>query len=171
MHRALIAGALVLGLVAGGCARYVSVGTDTVGPGYVTGGGEWNGGGGITVVVRIFERGGATVVCGAWTTDIQPVMDMGVNDEVIETGSIYAGGTRLVMNLGFMARVPYADNITGEQAECVASPVPWRAEFADTGPRVRIPRVVFPADGGDEDSGGGGSPLIFRETTRPDIVR
>ena len=170
MHRALIAGALVLGLVAGGCARYVGVGTDRVGPGYVTGGGEWNGGGGITVVVRIFERGGATVVCGAWTTDIQPVMDMGVNDEVIETGSIYAGGTRLVMNLNFMARVPYADNITGEQAECVASPVPWRAEFADTGPRVRIPRVVFPGNGGDEDGGGGGSPTIFRQTSRPDIV-
>ena len=71
MFRALICGALVLGLVAGGCTQHPSVGTDTVGPGYVTGGGEWNSGGGVTVVVRIFERGGATVVCGAWTTDRQ----------------------------------------------------------------------------------------------------
>ena len=140
------------------------------GTGYVTGGGEWNGGGGITVVVRIFERGGATVVCGAWTTDIQPVMDMGVNDEVIETGSIYAGGTRLVMNLNFMARVPYANNITGEQAECVASPVPWRAEFADTGPRVRIPRAVFHGDGRDEAGCCGGSPTLVPQPTRPERV-
>ena len=42
MFRALICGALVLGFVAGGCARYASVGTDSVGPGYATGGGEWN---------------------------------------------------------------------------------------------------------------------------------
>ncbi|MHA1108369.1 MAG: hypothetical protein ACTSQV_04545, partial [Alphaproteobacteria bacterium] len=107
----------------------------------------------------------------AWTTDKQPVMDMGVKHDVIEAGSIYTGGTRLVMNLDFMTRVPYADNIAGGQAGCVLSPVPWRAEFAETGPRVRIPRMVFPGDGGDEDSGGGGSPLIFRQTTRPDIVR
>jgi len=170
MNRALVGGALALGLVAGGCARPVDAGTDKVGPGYVTGGGEWNGGGGITVVVRLFERGGATVVCGAWTTDIQPVMDMGINHDVIETGSIYAGATRLVMNLDFMARVPYADNITGDQAGCVASAVPWRAEFAEVGPHVRFPRVVFHGDGGGEDSAGGGSPTIFRQTDRPDIV-
>jgi hypothetical protein len=75
------------------------------------------------------------------------------------------------MNLDFMARVPYADNITGVQANCVASTVPWQAEFAEEGPRLRFPRLAFPGGGGDEQSGGGGSPLIFRETTRPDIVR
>ncbi len=171
MCRALISGALVLGLVAGGCTRQPSVGTDTVGPGYVTGGGKWNSGGGVTVVVRIFERGGVTVVCGAWTTDQQSVLSINRNTDVIETGSIYAGNTRLVMNLGFMARVPYADNITGAQAECVASTVPWRPIFAEKGPRVRFPRMAFPGGGGDEESGGGGSPLIFRQTVRPDIVR
>ena len=171
MNRALIAGALVLGLVAGGCTRQTSVGTDTVGPGYVTGGGEWNSGGGITVVARAFERGGATVVCGAWTTDRQSVLSINQNDDAMETGSVYAGNTRLVMNLAFMARVPYADNISGAQANCVASTVPWRAEFAEKGPRLRFPRLVFSGGGGDEKSGGGGSPLIFRETARPDIVR
>ncbi len=171
MNRALIFGALVLGLVAGGCTRPSGVGTDTVGPGYVTGGGEWNSGGGITVVARAFERGGATVVCGAWTTDRQSVLSINQNDDAMETGSVYAGNTRLVMNLAFMARVPYADNISGAQANCVASTVPWRAEFAEKGPRLRFPRLVFPGGGGDEKSGGGGSPLIFRETARPDIVR
>ena len=171
MYRALICGALVLGLVAGGCTQHAGVGTDTVGPGYVTGGGEWNSGGGITVVVRAFERGGVTVVCGAWTTDRQSVLSLNMNHDAMETGSVYAGNTRLVMNLAFMARLPYADNISGAQANCVASSVPWRAEFAEQGPRLRFPRLAFPGGGGDEDSGGGGSPLIFRETTRPDIVR
>ena len=49
MYRALLGGALVLGLVAGGCTPHASVGADPVGPGYVSGGGEWNSGGGVTV--------------------------------------------------------------------------------------------------------------------------
>ena len=171
MFRALICGALLSGLVAGGCTRHTSVGTDTVGPGYVTGGGEWNSGGGITAVVRAFERGGATVVCGAWATDRQSVLSINRNEDAMEIGSVYAGNTRLVMNLAFMARVPYADNISGTQANCVASPVPWRAEFAAQEPRLRFPRLAFPADGGDEVNAGGGGALIFRETARPDIVR
>ncbi len=142
MHRALLSGALVLGLVAGGCTQHPSVGTDTVGPGYVTGGGEWNTGGGVTAVVRVVERDGATVVCGAWATDQQSVLTINLNEDAIETGSIYAANTRLVQNLGFMARVPYSDKISGAQARCVASPVPWRAEFAEEGPRLRFPRLV-----------------------------
>ena len=171
MFRALICATLVLGLVAGGCTQHASVGTDSVGPGYATGGGEWNSGGGITVVARAFERGGATVVCGAWATDRQSVLSLHMNRDVMQTASVYIGRTRIVQNLDFMARLPYSDNISGAQANCVASSVPWRAEFAENGPRLRFPRVAYPGGGGDVESGGGGSPLIFRETTRPDIVR
>ncbi len=171
MFRALIAGALVLGLVAGGCTRQPGVGTDTVGPGYVTGGGEWNSGGGITAVARAFERGGATVVCGAWATDRQSVLSLNMNSDVMETGSVYIGRKRIVQNLAFMARVPYADNISGAQANCVASSVPWRAEFAEEGARLRFPRVAYPPDGGDEDGSGGGDALVFRETPRLEIIR
>ncbi len=162
---------LGIGLAVAACTRFTDVGTDTIGPGYTTGGGEWNSGGGITAVARAFERGAATVVCGAWATDRQSVLSAHMNYDVMETGSVYIGRTRIVQNLVFMARVPYSDNISGAQANCVASSVPWRAEFAEKGPRLRFPRLAFPADGGDEDSGGGGSPLIFRETARPDIVR
>jgi len=157
--------------VAGGCAQHTSVGTEPVGPGYVTGGGKWNSGGGVTAVVRIFGRGGVTVVCGAWTTDQQSVLSINQNDDAIETGSVYAGSTRLVMNLAFMPWVPYAENISGAPANCVASTVPWREEFAEQGPRLRFPRLTFPGGGGDENGGGGGSPLVFRQTVRPDIVR
>ncbi len=153
------------------CTRYADVGTDSIGPGYATGGGEWNSGGGITAVARAFERGGATVVCGAWATDQQSVLSANMNHDVMQTASVYIGRTRIVQNLGFMARVPYSDNISGAQANCVASSVPWRAEFAENGPRLRFPRVAYPLDGGDEDSGGGGDSLIFRETARPEIVR
>lgn len=160
-----------LALLAVACTRFATVGTDVIGPGYAIGGGEWNSGGGITIAVRAFERGGATVVCGAWTTDRQSVLSVSQNRDVMEAGSVYIGRTRIVHNLAFMARIPYSDNITGSQANCVASSVPWRAEFAETGPHTRIPRMSFGAEGGDEDSGGGGDPLRFRETERPDIIR
>ena len=39
---------LLLGLIAAACTAYTSAGTDRVAPGYVTGGGEWNTGGGIS---------------------------------------------------------------------------------------------------------------------------
>ncbi len=168
----LLRGAVLgIGLAVAACTRFTDVGTDTIGPGYATGGGEWNSGGGITAVARAFERGGATVVCGAWATDRQSVLSANMNYNVMETGSVYIGRTRIVQNLVFMARVPYSDNISGAQANCVASSVPWLAEFAEMGPRLRFPRVVFPADGGDEPHGGGGSSLVFRETARPEIIR
>jgi hypothetical protein len=140
-----------LALLAMACTRFATVGTDIIGPGYVTGGGEWNSGGGITIVVS--------------------VLSVNQNRDVMEAGSVYIGRTRIVHNLAFMARIPYSDNITGSQANCVASAVPWRKEFAETGPRTRIPRMAFGAEGGDEDSGGGGDILRFRETERPDIIR
>lgn len=157
-----------LALAAAGCARHAEVGTATVGPDYVAGGGEWNTGGGITTAVRVFEQDGATMVCGAWATDRQSVMSAGKNDGVIEAASVYAGGKRLVHNLSFMPRASGAGNLAGAQANCVRSSVPWRAEFAQGEPRVRIPRIVH-AEVADE-GGGGGSMLIFRETRRPDIV-
>ncbi len=166
----LRAAVLGIGLAVVACTRYADVGTDTVGPGYATGGGEWNSGGGITAVARAFERGGATVVCGAWATDRQSVLSANRNHDVMETGSVYISRIRIVQNLGFMARVPYSDNISGEQANCVASSVPWSVEFAGKGPRLRFPRVAYPAGGGDEVHGGGGDSLIFRQTERPEII-
>ncbi len=161
---------LGIALVVAACTRFADVGSDTVGPGYATGGGEWNSGGGITVVVRAFERDDATVVCGAWATDRQSVLSANMNHDVMQTASVYIGRTRIVQNLVFMARVPYSDNISGAQASCVASSVPWRAEFAETAPRIRVPRLAYP-DAGDDEPVGGGYGLIFRETNRPEIIR
>lgn len=166
MTRGLLVTILAFALAA--CARYSDVEPASVGPGYVTGGGTWNTGGGITTAVQIRERDGKTVVCGAWTTDQQSVLTHGRNDDVMEVASVYAGGTRLVQNLGFMARARYSENITGAQANCVRSSVNWRPEFAETGPRVRIPRIAFTEVGDDTDAGG--SSVVFREAPRPDIV-
>jgi hypothetical protein len=64
--------ALIFLFFATGCGlRLEPAGTDAIAPGYVTGGGEWDSGGGVTAVARVFGRGGRTIVCGAWMTDNQ----------------------------------------------------------------------------------------------------
>lgn len=162
MSRRLLVLALTL---AAACARYGEAGFDSVGPGYAVGGGEWNTGGGITAVARVLERDGRTVVCGAWTTDRQSTLSAPLNYGVMEAGSVYAAGTRLVQNLSFMAEVPEPDDLAGAEASCVTSSVPWRAEFGAAEARLRFPRLAYL----DDDEMGG--QIVFRETARPDPLR
>ena len=151
------------------CARGEPAGFDTVGSGYSVGGGQWKTGGGLTVAVRAFERGGRTLVCGAWATDRQAVMTERYNRDVMEVGSIYLDGERLVQNLAFMPRVRRPDDLAGSEARCVTSPVSWRPGFAEAAPRVRFPRYAVSGDD-DEDSGATSGPLVFREAARPDVL-
>lgn len=162
MARSGSIGLIVLALSA--CTRYAEVDPDRVGPGYVTGGGEWNTGGGISVAVRAEERGGVTVICGAWTTDRQSALSSELNESVVEAGSIYLGGRRVVQNLSFMPRVAYRKDLTGAPARCVASPLPWEAGFTAAAPVVRLPRMSFVMDSDFPD------PVTFRPGPRPALV-
>ena len=148
-----------------GCATVTSVGTDPIDSRYSVGGGEWSSGGGITIAARAFERNGVTVICGAWTMDRQSVVTSELNDAVLEAGSVFLDGDRAVQNLSFMRLVRYSDNIAGEQANCVASVRPWKAEYAAVPARVRIPRMAFPLDADT------GNFAVFRETQRAEIIR
>ncbi len=159
----LVRCAAVLALV--GCATVTSVGTDPIDSRYSVGGGEWSSGGGITIAARAFERNGVTVICGAWTMDRQSVVTSELNDFVLEAGSIFLDGDRAVSNLSFMRLVRYSDNITGEQANCVASGLPWKADYAAAPARVRIPRMAFTLDLRPVNR------VVFRETPRAEIIR
>jgi hypothetical protein len=63
-----------------------------------------------------------------------------------------------------MAEVPYFENIAGAQANCVASDLPWRAEYADTTPRVRLPPLRFTI------SRTANQQVWFRPGRRPSII-
>jgi len=153
------------GLVLVGCATATSVGTDPIDPRYSLGGGQWDSGGGITIVARAFERNGVTVVCGAWTMDRQSVMSSDFNGNVMEAGSVFLDGDRAVQNLSFMRQLPYADNIAGKQANCVASSLPWKADYATAPARIRMPRMAFVLDADPMHV------VKFRETQRAEIIR
>ena len=153
------------GLAFVGCATVTSVGTDPIDSRYSVGGGEWSSGGGITIAARAFERNEVTVICGAWTMDRQSVVTSELNDFVLEAGSIFLDGDRAVQNLSFMRLVRYSDNIAGEQANCVAAGLPWKADYDAAPARVRIPRMAFAQGDLPENF------LVFRETPRAEIIR
>jgi hypothetical protein len=155
--------AVALALV--GCATVPSVGTDPIDLRYSIGGGQWDSGRGITVVARAFERNGVTVICGAWTIDSQSGLTRDYNDDVLEAGSVFLDGDRAVQNLSFMRLVPYSDNIAGEQANCVAASLPWKADYVAVPTRVRIPRMAFRLDEETRDF------VVFRETNRAEIIQ
>ncbi len=104
-------------------------------------------------------------ICGAWTMDRQSVVTSDLNENVLEAGSVFLDGDRAVQNLSFMRLVPYSDNIADEQANCVATGRPWKANYATAPARVRMPRMVFPLD---EETG---DFVVFRETHRAEIIR
>jgi len=155
---------LVLALGAVACTRFADVGADRVGTGYVTGGGEWSSGGGITIAARAFERNGETVICGAWATDPQSALTANLNDDVLAAGSVYLGRTRAAHDLGFMARVGYRPDLTGARANCIAAGLPWRPEYAETGPLVRLPDMSFPVSRLPKHL------VTFRQAARPEAV-
>ena len=153
-------------LALAGCTTATPVGTDPIDSRYSVGGGEWNSGGGITIVARAFERNGVAVICGAWTMDRQSGMTSELNNDVLAAGSVFLDGDRAVQNLSFMRRVPYSDNIAGEQANCVATGLSWKADYTTSPARVRLPRMVF--EGLDAEMG---EFVKFRETRRAAIIR
>ncbi len=153
------------GLALAGCATVTPVGTDPIDLRYSVGGGQWNSGRGITVVARAFERNGVAVICGAWTIDSQSGLTRDYNDDVLEAGSVFLDGDRAVQNLSFMRRVPYSDNIAGEQANCVATGLPWKADYDAAPARIRMPRMAFVLDADPMHV------VKFRETQRAAIIR
>lgn len=159
-------------LLLGACVGAQVAGTDTVGPGYVTGGGEWNTGGGISAVVRVLPRDGRVAVCGAWTTDRQSAVSLLFNEDVMAAASVYLAGSRLVQNLTFMARYPEGtETLRGRSARCALTALTWQPRFAAAHPVLRFPRMVFPQDGGDAMTAGSGDSVVFRQTERPDMTR
>ena len=162
---------LVLGLAAA-CATYAPASFDTVGPAYVTGGGIWNTGGGISAVVRVKQQDGATLVCGAWATDRQSTLSIEYNEQVMQAASVFIAGRRLAHGLGFMQRVRGADNISGAEARCVVSGLPWQPDFATAEPELRFPLMAW-RENGDRGPFGfaSGYRVVFRQTPRADIAR
>jgi hypothetical protein len=98
--------------------------------------------------------------------DRQSGMTRELNNDVLEAGSVFLGGDRAVQNLSFMRLVPYSDNIAGEQANCVATGLPWKADYTVVPARVRLPRMVFEGLSAEM-----GELVKFRETRRTAIIR
>ena len=169
---------LALALLIGCAPRLEPAGTDTIAPGYAVGGGEWDSGGGITAVARIFEQDGQTIVCGAWMTDRQSALSTLYNEDIVAAGSIFAGRIQIAQNLWFMRRLPYSQSLSGEPANCAYSGLRWTAALSTAPVRIRFPRLSFGGGsigglgvGGVGVGPGSGDRVTFREGPRPHPIR
>lgn len=138
-----VAAALLLAACAAGGQP---AGTGTAGPGHVTAGGSWNSGPTLAVIAKAEERGGKVAVCGAWTKDYDTPTEFLYDRQVLEIASAELGGERLVSNLGFFPRVPWAADLTGAGTGCAVTGTPWRAGFAAMPVAIVLPRVRFADD-------------------------
>lgn len=147
------------------CTQYAGVDPGRLGPGYVTGGGAWDSGGGISIAARAEPRGGATVICGAWTTDRQSVLSANLNENVVSAGEIRLGGRVAVHDLSFMPRLRYRPDLTGAPAACVVTRLPWQEAYAAEGPEIVLPPMRFVIDTDSVNT------VSFRAGPRDSIVR
>jgi hypothetical protein len=124
--------------------------------------GSFNTGGGIMLRAGLREVGGELAVCGAWSRDRQSGLSHFLNDDVLSSGIVFAGGDRLVQNLTFMTEVTTTDAMpdAGALAACVGTGRAWTLEDATRAVSIRLPQRRF-TDECDED---GCMPVVFRQT-------
>lgn len=145
------------------CVRLpASLGGERVGPAYHAGGGVWEDGGAVVILVRTFEQAGRVAFCGAWSAHSNSTRTLFLNDYVAEVAVLRLAGDRIQQGLGMLPEARYRPDMTGAAARCYLTDRPWSAAYAQAAPEIRIPRLQF--DEGDDDRFGGGNTVAFRQT-------
>lgn len=112
-------------------------------------GGTYSTGGGITIASTFRNVGGQTALCGLWSESaVQTPYSKGVAPQVLSSGAVYLDDQRLLSDLDFFRKIPATTDYTAVQAPCAVSDLPWRPDYADRVPDIRLPRQVVYADRG-----------------------
>jgi hypothetical protein len=135
--------------------------TEAVGPAYHAGGGQWDDGGAVVILVRTFEREGRVAFCGTWTAHSNSTRTLLLNDYVANVALLRLAGDRIHQGLGMLPEARYRPDMSGATARCYLTDQPWRAAYADADPEIRIPRLQFHE--GDGHGFGGGDTVVFRQ--------
>lgn len=152
-------------LALGACAIPTTEGPSlTLGPEPAIGAGLFNTGGGLVVAAEAREIDGRLGVCGAWASGRQSVLSKQGNAQVLESASIYVGGTRVLHGLGGLPRTSLDAGFAGARAHCVVSAEPWQPAFAQAPVAVRLPRQIIENESDGNLLNGGGLIVRFRQT-------
>ncbi len=128
-------------------------------------GGTYSTGGGLTVAVSLLGHQGKTLVCGVWAlSPQQSVLSKHGERRVLDSGSIFVDGKRLVHGFLFMNKVEPSADYTGQEAGCVLTKRPWVEGDEDTKAKIRIPQQVVQNEAGGNPGEPGGFIVIFKQT-------
>ena len=133
---------------------------------YTVGGGEWDDGSHLYVLVRIFQERDRVALCGAWTTAGTTVQSLFRNENVIETGVLQIDNDWIMQGFQILPQVEFAEDMTGKPARCHTTEAPWKDSYARSKPVVRFARQPF-SDGGDKKT----DAFVFRQTPVVRIIR
>ena len=134
---------------------------EAVGPGYHAGGGQWDDGGAVVILVRTFEQAGRVGFCGAWTAHSNSTRTLLLNDYVAGAAVLRLAGDRIQRGLGILPEARHRPDMTGAAARCYLTERPWRPDYAGAEPQIRIARLQFYE--GEGRGPGGGDTVVFRE--------
>jgi hypothetical protein len=153
--------AVALALV--GCvALPPPLGTESVTSAYAAGGGQWDDGATVIILVRAFEQDGRVAFCGVWTAHANSTRTLLYNGQVPGVAVLRLAGDRIHQGLGILPEARYRPDMTGATARCYLTDHPWRAAYAAAVPEIRIPRLQF--DEGNDEGFGLGDTVVFRQT-------
>ncbi len=166
MTTAIASIALLAGIMAG-CTSFTDPQRgETIDSLYTVGGGEWDDGSQVYVLVRTFKEGDRVGLCGAWTTSGTTAQSLFKNEDVIETGVLQIDGDWILQGFDILPKAAFADDMTGKPAGCHVTQRPWKTNYANVKPTVRFARLPFP-DSGNLPS----DTFVFRQTPVVRIIR
>lgn len=133
---------------------------------YTVGGGEWDDGSQLYVLIRIFQEQDRVALCGAWTTAGTTVQSLFKNENVIETGVLQIEDDWIMQGFQILPQVDFADDMTGKPARCHTTEARWKESYARAKPTIRFARQPF-TEGGDKQT----DAFVFRQAPVLRIIR
>ena len=133
------------------------IGAESVTNAYSAGGGKFDDGAAVIILIRTFEQQGRVAYCGVRTNQGPTGRTIPLNDLVPGAAILYLAGDRVHQGFENLPELPFRDNMTGAPTRCFVSDRAWESDYADAAPVLVFPRMVFDAD---EE---GGDIVIFRQ--------
>lgn len=122
------------------------IGTEAVSDAYSAGGGKFDDGASVIMLLRTFEQDGRVAFCGVRTGQGPTGRTIFLNDLVPGVAVLYLDGDRIHQGFRMLPEARYRDDMTGATARCFVTDRPWRADYAEAEPLLRIARLQFDHD-------------------------
>jgi hypothetical protein len=107
---------------------------------FTTAGFRWDSGGAMYVFLTARQSRGRVEVCAARMVTKGAPITYRYNDNMLDSGSVFVGGDRVLTGLAFANALEETDNLLGKPANCRLSSAAWKPEYDGARVEFVIPR-------------------------------